>query len=316
MDRTVFTAKPAAETEALNAEIIAKLSALPDQWAFAPHVVRQRRAEGLGPFPLAPKAPHAFEVTAEGATGTVPLRVIAPQTRPARGIYLHFHGGGWTLGSRDFQDPMLESIAEKTGLAAISVGYRLAPEHPYPAALHDIRTALDGYVLTAGRDRFGDMLAVGGESAGAHLSVLAMLDCRERLGAMPFRAANLIAGCYDLALSPSARNWGSLKLVLNTRDIDTFAGLFAPSFMDRRDPKISPLYADLSGLPPALFTVGTRDPLLDDTLFMAARWAAAGNHAERFIVPGGCHVFQYFDIPATAESHRCSAGFLNAVLGE
>ncbi len=181
----------------------------------------------------------------------------------------------------------------------MSVEYRLAPENPYPAAPDDCEAAAL-WALREAERRFGTgRLAIGGESAGAHLAVVTLLRLRDRHGLTPFRAANLFAGCYDLALTPSAAAYGEERLVLNTRDIRMFTDGFCGPSTDRRDPDVSPLHADLAGLPPALFAVGTRDPLLDDTLFMAARWAAAGNRAEAFIGPGGAHVFHRFDSALT-----------------
>ncbi len=103
-----------------------------------------------------------------------------------------------------------------------------------------------------------------------------------------------MCGCYDLRLTPSAAGWGAEKLVLNTRDIRTFVGHFVPDGVALDDPDVSPILADLSGLPPALLTIGTRDALLDDSLFMAGRWAAAGNGSELAVYPGGAHVFTAF----------------------
>jgi acetyl esterase len=122
-----------------------------------------------------------------------------------------------------------------------------------------------------------------------------ILRLRDRHGLKPFRGANLFAGCYDLAMTPSVANWGTEPLILNTPGVRAFVDNFCGSDRNLRDPDISPLYADLKGLPPALFSVGTRDLLLDDTLFMASRWAAAGNRAELALWPGGCHVFIRFD---------------------
>jgi acetyl esterase/lipase len=118
---------------------------------------------------------------------------------------------------------------------------------------------------------------------------------RDKHGLKPFRGANLFAGCYDLSLTPSVVRWGPERLILNTNDIRVFADNFCGQAPDRRAPDISPLYADLDGLPPALFSVGTKDMLLDDTLFMASRWAAANNRTELALWPGGCHVFIRFD---------------------
>lgn len=290
IDPSVFN--PSAvddEIRAQNAEIVAKLSGLPDQWSFPPALVRERRRQGLGPFPLRAKSERAQTLTIDGPGGPIPLRIIAPAE--PRGVYLHIHGGGWTLGAADEQDPWLERLADRCGLAVVSVEYRLAPENPYPAGPEDCEAAAL-WLLREAQSRFStSRFVIGGESAGAHLSVLTLLRLRDRHGLSPFIGANLFAGCYDLTHTPSVRRWGDEKLVLNTRDICTFADNFCGPDLDRRSPDISPLYADLKGMPPALFSVGARDPLLDDTLFMSARWVAAGNAAELAVWPGGCHVF-------------------------
>jgi acetyl esterase len=296
------------ETAAMNAEIVAKLSALPDQWSFPVAVVRERRRQGLGPFPPMPKSERARIVTIPGPGGPLALRVIAPE-RP-RGVYFHIHGGGWCIGAADEQDPWLERLADRCRFACVSVEYRLAPENPYPAAPDDCEAAAL-WLVREGASIFGaGLLAIGGESAGAHLAVVTLLRLRDRHRLAPFQGANLFAGCYDLNLSPSVANWGGEKLVLNTRDIRTFADNFCGSAADRRSPDISPIHADLRGLPPALFSVGTRDPLLDDTLFMASRWAAAGNSADAAIWPGGAHVFHRFSLPLAERALQRIDGFL------
>jgi acetyl esterase/lipase len=280
------------ETQALNDSIVAKLNAGPDQWTVPPPVIRQARKEGRGPFPLAPKSPRAETITIEGPGGPLALRVIAPE-KP-RGAYLHIHGGGWTIGGADEQDPRLERHAEATGLACVSVEYRLAPEHPYPAGPDDCEAAAL-WLVREGAKRFGvTRFAIGGESAGGHLSAVTLLRLRDRHRITPFAAANLTYGCFDLAMTPSQKAWGREKLVLSTPDIEAFANYFVGGVPDRRDPDISPLYADLKGLCPALFVIGTRDALVDDSLFMAPRWLAAGNVAELAVYPGACHGFVSF----------------------
>jgi acetyl esterase len=310
LDKALF--EPASvpeEIRAQNAEIVAKLEALPDPWSFPPALVRERRRQGLGPFPAMPRNPKAETLTIDGPAGPMSLRVIAPE-RPT-GVYLHIHGGGWTLGAADEQDPWLDRLAAR-GLAGVSVDYRLAPEHPYPAAPDDCEAAALWLAREASA-RFGtERLTIGGESAGAHLSVVTLLRLRDRHGLAPFRAANLFAGCYDLSLTPSAANWGEEKLILNTRDLHNFADGFCGPTVDRRQPDVSPLYADLRGLPPALFSVGTRDPLLDDTLFMAARWTAAGNRAEMAIWPGAAHVFHRFESRMAGEALARIDAFLES----
>jgi acetyl esterase/lipase len=103
---------------------------------------------------------------------------------------------------------------------------------------------------------------------------------RDRHGYNGFRGANIVYGAFDLSLTPSQRLFGNTRLVLRTIDMQQFYNAFLPTITDRRVPDISPLYADLNKLCPALFTVGTKDALLDDTLFMHARWVAAGNDPE------------------------------------
>ncbi len=284
-----------ADALALNADILQKLSSGPDQWSLPPEVVRERRRQGLGAFPLSPRSPQARVIEIAGPAGPLALRIIQPET--VRGVYLHIHGGGWVFGAADFQDNRYERLARNCGLATVSVEYRLAPEHPYPAAPDDCEAA----ALWLAREcmgRFGtDALFIGGDSAGAHLSVCTLLRLRDRHGRTPFRAANLFNGVFDLAMTPSVRNWGSEKLVLNTHDIWMFTRHYLRSGGDVRDPDVSPLMADLKGLPPAIFSIGTRDPLVDDTLFMASRYAAAGSDTDLAIYPGGCHSFINFEFP-------------------
>jgi acetyl esterase len=294
IDPTLFDPSAISEEiRAQNAEIVAKLASLPDQWSIPLAVVRERRRQGLGAFPPMPKSRRAETVVIDGPAGPLSLRIIAPDS--PGGAYLHIHGGGWTLGAADEQDPWLDRLAERCGFACVSVEYRLAPEDPYPAAPDDCEAAAL-WLAREAQERFGTTrLVIGGESAGAHLAVVTLARLRDRHGLRPFAGANLFAGCYDLTLTPSAANWGDEKLVLNTRDVRIFADNFCGPEADRRSPDISPLHADLAGLPPALFSVGTRDLLLDDTLFMAARWAASGSRADLAIWPGGCHVFHRFE---------------------
>lgn len=301
-----------AETREFNRDLAERLGALPDQWAFPPAVIRERRAQGLGPFPVPEKSPYAETLRIPGPHGDIPLRIFVPAARRPKGAYLHIHGGGWTLGSAENQDPRLEEIAERTGLAVVSVDYRLAPEHPYPQGPDDCEAAAL-WLVSQGAKRFKvASFAIGGDSAGANLAAATLIRMRDRHLTSPFQAAIFECGCFDLTLTPSARSWGGEKLVLNTRDISMFVRHYLSRGHDPADPDISPLYADLRGLPPAHFAVGTRDPLLDDTLFMAARWQAAGNFCDLAVYPGGCHVFQQFPLAISRAANEASDAFLSA----
>jgi acetyl esterase/lipase len=143
------------------------------------------------------------------------------------------------------------------------------------------------------------------------LSAVTLLRLRDRHGFSDFRAANLVFGAFDLSFTPSVRNWGTRNLILNTPIIEWFTNHFV-AHERRRDPDVSPLYADLGNMPPALFTVGTLDPLLDDSLFMHTRWLAAGNEAELAVYPGCIHGFTAFPTEAGRTANLRQLEFLNA----
>jgi acetyl esterase len=302
----------AAETRALNEAMIKLLSDQPNWWVAGAANTRAARRRGDGPFPAPVFSTRATTRTIPGPDGhDIPLRIIAPAT--PRGVYLHLHGGGWVLGGADMQDPMLERLADATNLAVVSVEYRLAPEHPYPAGPDDCEAAA-AWLARNARAEFGsDAITVGGESAGGHLAAVTVIRLRDRHGYTGFRGANLVYGAFDMSLTPSQRQFGETRLVLRTSDITQFANAFLPSITDRRAPDISPLFADLKGLCPALFSVGTQDALLDDTLFMYARWIAAGNAAELAIHPGGAHGFTLFPNQLAEQADAGMTAFLQRV---
>jgi acetyl esterase/lipase len=306
-----------AETRAFNEDLERRLASEPSVHTLPPDVTRLARREGRSIFPEPVFLPQARELTIPGRGGEIRLRILAP-SEEATGVYLHIHGGGWVLGDCDEQDDRLWALAEATGLYAVSVGYRLAPEHPYPAALEDCEDAAL-WLLDQGLEELGvpDRLAIGGESAGAHLSVTTLLRLRDRHGITgAFRAANLVYGVYDLSMTPSQRNWGDRELVLSTPIMRWFGGCFVG---DRdadtlRDPDLSPLYAHLHDLPPALFSVGEQDPLVDDSLFMAARWQAAGNQAELQVWPESVHGFTAFELALARAALGGQYEFLRSTL--
>jgi acetyl esterase/lipase len=280
----------AEQTRAYNQNLAESLAALPthDQ-VDDPPAIRAARARGEGPFPAPVRLAEGVDRTIPGRAGDIPVRVFTPPV--VRGVYLHIHGGGWTLGSAAAQDPQLWRLACAAEVAVVSVEYRLAPEHPYPAAPDDCEDAAR-WLLDSALGEFGtDRLTIGGESAGAHLAAVTLLRLGSRASA--FRGAQLTFGVYDLSMTPSQRQWGENNLVLSTPIMAWFYDQFLPGMAleERRRPDISPLYADLRGLPPARFMVGTQDPLLDDTLFMAARWEAAGNTTSLEIVAEAAHGF-------------------------
>lgn len=222
-----------------------------------------------------------------------------------RGVYLHIHGGGWYMGGAAWQnDIRLCKLADRLRIAIVSVDYRLTPEATFPAPVDDC-VAAAAWLAENVEAEFGTRaLVIGGESAGGHLCAAALLRLRSALGLpsdapLPYRAANLVYGIYDLDGTPSCRAYGERRLVFNYDEFVWCAAMFLGSSPppDRRSPDVSPLYADVSqlrGLPPALFSVGTDDALLDDSLFMSARYTSAGNEAELAVYPGGAHGVGHF----------------------
>ncbi len=314
IDPALFHASSVSEeTRELNQELLAVLSKAPDMWSFPAAKIRADRFKGGGPFPTEPEEKTAIEFDIDSPAGPLTLRQFQPKQGQSKGSYLHIHGGGWVLGSSRLQDARLQEIADNCQLACVSVEYRLAPESPYPAGPDDCQTAAE-WLLNGTHDLPTDFLAIGGESAGSHLAALTLLRLRDKLGTCPFHAALLTAGVYDLGQTASARNWGSEKLILTSRDMQMFAARYVQGNHDLRDPDISPLYAPLHGLPPALFSVGTQDLLLDDSLLMASRWHAQNGNAQLDVTPGGCHVFQTFRHLAISQASNAKMDvFLNDV---
>jgi acetyl esterase/lipase len=307
-----------AEASAFNAQIERLLGAHPSLHTVPVEVTRRLRREGAGVFPAPVYLPQARDLVVPGRAGDLRLRVLCPE-RDAKGAYLHLHGGGWALGGADMQDPALWALVEATGLAAVSVEYRLAPEHPFAAAADDCEDAAL-WLVERGAAALGvpARFCIGGESAGAHLAVLTLLRVRDAhriTGA--FLAANLVYGAYDLSMTPSARLWGDRNLVLSGPIMRFFTEAFVPGVdaEARRAPSISPLYADLRDVPPALFTAGTLDPLLDDSLFMAARWRASGARTELRVWPEAIHGFTYFPIALGLAANAAQHAFLRVAVG-
>jgi acetyl esterase/lipase len=302
-------------TRAANEQLEKLLAQAPSIHSQQPAAIRAARESGQGTFGPVVKLPQAVTREIRGPAGAIPLRVIKPKSGDVRGVYFHIHGGGHVLGTHDGQDVMLDAIANAANAVVVSTGYRLAPEHPYPAGPDDCEAAALWVVENARREFGSDRLAIGGESAGAHLSAVTAIRLRDRHGALPFRGANLVYGVYDLTFTPSVRNWGERNLILSTPIIEWFSNHFVPERARRGEPDISPLYANLRGLPPALFSVGTLDPLLDDSLFMSQRWAAAGNRAELVVYPGGVHGFNLFPLPLAATANQRCQAFIRDSLG-
>jgi len=244
----------------------------------------------------APAGRLVTERVAEAAGRAVRVRIITPQARAIRAVYLEIHGGGFYLSSAARSDARNARLADAVGVAVVSVDYRLAPEHPWPAAPDDCETAAL-WLLEQAEATFGtSRLAIGGASAGANLAVTTLLRLRDKGSVAPFVGAALQFGAYDL----SGRSPGGRAIA-----DEFFIEAYAENVADRTNPDISPLFGDLKGLPPALLVVGTADVLLEDNLAMAARLSSAGAAVDVRAYPESPHGFTSFP---TAMAEAAIAG--------
>lgn len=226
--------------------------------------------------------PSAVAQVAEAAGRRVPVRILVPGGAAPRGVLLDLHGGGFYMGSARRGDARNRQLVDALGVAVVSVDYRLAPEHPWPAAPDDCETAAL-WLCERAWERFGTTrLAIGGFSAGSTLAVTTLLRLRDRGLGAAFACAALQFGTYDLSGSTPAG-----RLIADEYFIAAYAGHVA----DRTVPDLSPLYGDLRGLPPLLMVVGGADVLLEDNMVMAARVSAAGGDVDLRIYPDAPHGF-------------------------
>jgi acetyl esterase len=231
----------------------------------------------------------------QGPAGNIVLRIFKPDT--IRAVVMDIHGGAWSIGTAASDDRLNDEMARTCKVAVVSVDYRLAPEAPFPACIEDCKAAAKWLVFNA-RSEFGtDKLFISGASAGGHLSAVTAIYIRDSLHAIDkVKGVNLMFGCFDLGRTPSSRQATDSTLILYKKSMDEVVQLVFSgwSIEQRQKPEYSPLYADLKNLPPALFTIGTADPLIDDTFFMEDRWRMAGNRTFLAVYPESPHAFNFF----------------------
>ena len=240
------------------------------------------------------------------------VRILRP-VGPCRGVYLDIHGGAWVLGNARMDDALNVEIARDCGVAVVSIDYRVVLNNAVMAALDDCETAT-AWVLETMQAEFGaSTLLMGGESAGSHLVASTLIRLRNRgVDLSPIAGAVMFYGCYDLCGTPSLCAAGADTLVLHGPTLASALEKLMPNLTaaERRDPAISPLYADLHGLPPALFLVGDKDPLLDDTELLAARWKDANRNAEVVVAPDAPHAFNRLPTRMARKTNAYVRGWL------
>jgi acetyl esterase/lipase len=250
-----------SEIDAIRALLSAK--ARPVGWA-----ERRRRIEEIGSvWPVA----GDIALEAVDVDGIASEWSIAPGSEPSR-VLLFFHGGGYCSGSLVSHRRLVTEAGRAAGMRTLALGFRLAPEHPFPAALDD---ALTAWRRLSRQGIAARHIAVGGDSAGGGLTVALINRLRDAGEALP-ACAWLISPWTDLTMSgDTLASKDAVDPLIHKPYLEELAEAYLSSGIDRRDPRVSPLFADLRGLPPTLIQVGSSETLLaDSTRFAAAAGAA------------------------------------------
>ena len=244
---------------------------------------RRQRIDDIGSvWPVAPDV----SLSAVDIDGIAGEWSIAPGSDPSR-VLLFFHGGGYCSGSIRSHRRMVTEAGRAAGVRTLAVGYRLAPEHPFPAAFED---ALNAWRFLLGQGIASEHIAIGGDSAGGGLSLalcLKLRDAKERLPACLW----LVSPWTDLTLSGSTL---ATKDALDPLIHKAYLGELAAAYLAGtapQDPRVSPLFADLTGMPPTLIQVGSAETLLDDSLRLAGKAGTADTLVTLEIWPHMIHAW-------------------------
>jgi acetyl esterase/lipase len=242
---------------------------------------------------------------------------VSQKSGGRKGTLLFLHGGGWVFGSPDSHLGAAARLSELTGLTVVSVDYRLAPAHPFPAGLNDANWVWRW--LKAGQKPMGlsGPWLVAGDSAGANLALSLMLDLRDAGEALP-DAALLFYGVYSPDHSTvSHRQLGSGAFGLSSEKMDWFWGHYMDAARHPREhPRAAPLLADLHGLPPLYLNAAGLDCLRDDSLAMVARLQQAGVPHQFDLVPGVNHGFMQMsrELPEAMAAYQTAAAWVKKTL--
>ena len=229
---------------------------------------------------------------------------IAPKTQKNDGVILYLHGGGYVAGDIDYAKGFGTTLAAKNGIKVFCAAYRLAPEHRYPAALEDALTAY-GYLLESGYE--SRQIFLCGESAGGGLIYALTLKLKEEGRELP---AGIIAisPWTDLTASGASYEKNREADPSMTRErLAYYAKLYADDYLD---PYVSPLFGELTHMPPSLIFVGGDEIMLDDAVFMHERLLKAGSQSELVVTPGMWHGYILYGVSEAKKDHEKISTFL------
>ena len=256
--------------------------------------------------------PAGVTVTAVDAGG-VPSQWVVPDGAADDRVLMYLHGGGYVIGSMDTHTRLVGHLASAAGCRALNVDYRLAPEHPHPAAVTDSTTAF-GWLLAQGVDPA--KTAISGDSAGGGLTMATLVKLRDDGRPQPAGAVP-ISPWIDLeGTGESMDGKAEADLLVGRDGLKMMSDMFLAG-QDARDPLAAPLYADLTGIAPLYIQVGGDETLLDDSTRLAARAASAGVDVRLDCFPEMQHVFQMAagNVPEADDAIARAGEWLRARMG-
>jgi acetyl esterase len=280
-------------------QMLLRLAALEGEFSLVEgRSVEQARAENLAGVPVVCGPPRPMgrieDLTIPGPEGQIPARLYVSLSAPSppQPLIVYYHGGGWVIGDLETHDGLCRFLADYSGCRVLSVDYRLAPEHPFPAPVEDSVAA-----FTWAAEHAGDLgadparIAVAGDSAGGNLAAVVCLQAREAGGPQPAMQV-LLYPVTDSVGGHASRDTFAEGFLLTRRDMDWFEGHYLPDGCDHDDPRVSIMRAsNVSNLPPAYVATAGFDPLRDEGRAYANRLIDAGVKTTYVNYPGTIHGF-------------------------
>ena len=281
------------EVREFNAAAEARGGYWPNPDVRTPEGLREAR-EGMSERPAGP-GPAPVELVAEAEERQVRVRVLEPWSGAPRGVFLEIHGGGFYMGWAARSDARNRRFAEALGIAVVSVDYRLAPEHPFPAALDDLRST---YAWLRGR-LDASQIVVMGDSAGGGLALSLVMSLRDRASALPAGLV-MMSPWVDLAMRGESYVDRADRDPIETAEVLEWSARAYAGGTSLTDPRISPRYGNFAGLPPMMVLVGSEEMMYDDSIGIERRARALGVDVTLDIEPGMPHVYPRFAARLTA----------------
>ncbi|KAL8836138.1 MAG: hypothetical protein Q9170_003031 [Blastenia crenularia] len=257
----------------------------------------------------------SFSIPSREEGREIPCRMMVPEGKEPKAVFMYIHGGGFVLSSETETDRSLSFIADNASVAVISIGYRLAPEHPFPAGPEDCQDTAEWLIDNAPANFGASLQFIGGESAGGNLTLTAYLHLCTSRPSHTLSGLILNYGIFDLSFLPSVHTFKPrAPLILDKKTMTHYRSAFCPSLSDSelKHPSLSPFYFDFAslkaGLVPAMFSCGTEDCLLDDSVMMAAKWQMHGAETVLRLYPGAPHAFTLFPFEKCPEAKAALEG--------